>query len=382
MKHILQHALLTLLLSLLIASPHAATPPGYNSQPAYRAIAQFGNATDKRYAVHGMPSRLAAAKAAQQACLTAHPEQHAGTGYCELIQLGDATVATSQAIRARISDQPHPLFLWRYASDSATVYLAGSIHILKPGLYPLPRQFQQAFDQADTLVVEVDLSAHTPQALQFKYSQYGLLAEGKTLTDVLSAETYAALTSAGKTYGLPIAQMSRYKPAFISQQLALFALMSVGYDPALSVEQHFTKQAGDKSIAELETLDFQLDLLLNQPIDVQRQMTVDSLAQIDAFEPLTADLVSAWLAGDDRAFEAAFDAQSGASEASQMFMRELLDDRNVGMADKIAGYLQTEGTYFVLAGAAHYTGKNSIIRLLERRGLKGQRIYSSEDLKP
>ena len=56
-----------------------------------------------------------------------------------------------------------------------------------------------------------------------------------------------------------------------------------------------------------------------------------------------------------------------------------MDERNVGMADKIAGYLQTKGTYFVLVGAAHYVGDNSIIELLERQGIRGQRIYSNQN---
>ncbi len=374
-------ALVILALGALPALLQADEARGYADQPAYKAIVQFGDAADKQYAVHGMPNRLAAASAAQNACLTAHPTQGAVTGYCEIVQLGASPVTSSRDIRARVPDAPHPLYLWRYAAGDAIVYAAGSIHILKPGLYPLPRQFQQAFDKADTLVVEVDLSAYSPQTLQFKYSQYGLLPDGQTLEDVLSPETFSALNTIGNEYGLPVAQMSRYKPAFITQQLALFALMSVGYDPEQSVERFFTQQVGHRTIEELETLDFQLDLLFNESLDVQRQMTLDTLDQLPAFEPLTADLITAWLAGDDPAFEKAFETQSGTSEISQAFMRKLMDDRNVGMADKIAGYLNTEGTYFVLAGAGHYVGDNSIIRILERRGIRGQRIYSNQDLK-
>ncbi len=374
-------AIMVLALGALPALLQAAEPRGYAAQPAYKAIVQFGDHADKRYAVHGMPSRLAASKAAQNACLTAHPTQNAASGYCELVQLGASAITSSRDIRARVPETPHPLFLWRYAAGDTTVYLAGSIHILKPGLYPLPRQFQQAFDKANTLVVEVDLNAYSPQTLQFKYSQYGLLPDGQTLGDVLSADAFNALNAIGNEYGLPVAQMARYKPAFITQQLALFALMSVGYDPEQSVERFFTQQAGNRTIEQLETLDFQLDLLFNQPLDVQRQMAADTLDQIGDFEPLTADLVTAWLAGDDQAFEKAFDTQSGTSELSQAFMRKLMDDRNVGMADKIAGYLKTGGSYFVLAGAAHYVGDNSIIRILERRGIRGQRIYSNQDLK-
>lgn len=255
------------------------------------------------------------------------------------------------------------------------------MHILKTGLYPLPAQYQQAFDLTDNFVVEVDLAAFTPQQLQFKSTQYGMLPDGQQLSDVLTADTYAKLDAVTAEYGLPLAQLARFKPSFVTQQLAVLALMSVGYDPTQGVENFFTKQAQGKQILELETLDMQLDLLMNQPLDTQISLVDDTLSQMDAFEPFTADLISAWLSGDDAGFEAAFDAQSGASEASQAFMRALMDQRNVGMTDKIAAFLNGKGSYFVLVGAAHYIGDSSIIKLLERRGIRGERIYSNQNLR-
>ncbi len=347
---------------------------GYAAQADFKAIVQDANQSS--YPVYGMPSKLAAAKAAQAACRTANPASPAST--CELVRLGNQNITTSAAIRARIPNKPHPLFLWRYRQGETTVYLAGSIHIMKPGLYPLPSQMQAAFDAADHLVVEVNLDATRPEAMQFKYSQYGMLPDGATLADVLSPQTLERLTAVGNEYGLPVAQMARYKPAFVTQQLALFALMAVGYDPDFGVEGHFTRQAQGKDILQLETLDFQLDLLFNQPLDVQRQFAADTLEQMANFESLTADLVGAWLAGDDQTFISAFEAQSGTSPESQAFMRQLMDERNIGMAEKIADYLQSSGTYFVLVGAAHYIGENSIIKLLERQGIRGERIFSNQ----
>ena len=63
-------------------------------------------------------------------------------------------------------------------------------------------------------------------------------------------------------------------------------------------------------------------------------------------------------------------------------MRQLMDERNVGMAEKIDAYLQTSGTYFVLIGAAHYIGESSIINLLERKGIRGERIFSNQTIAP
>jgi uncharacterized protein YbaP (TraB family) len=51
-------------------------------------------------------------------------------------------------------------------------------------------------------------------------------------------------------------------------------------------------------------------------------------------------------------------------------MESLLDKRNVGMTDKIKGYLTDEGkeTYFIVVGAAHFVGEKGIVQLLENEG--------------
>ncbi len=281
-----------------------------------------------------------------------------------------------------VPQDAHPLFLWRYQHNNATVYLAGSVHILKSGLYPLPTQYQSAFEAADNLVLEVDMTAFTPAQLQAKTMQYALLGNNQQLPDVLDQETFHALNTVTAQYGLPLAQLGAFKPGFITQQLAVLALMSVGYDPSQGVETYFTQQAGDKQLMALETLDFQLDLLLNQPLETQIAMVQDTLAQMDQFEPFTAELVIAWLSGDDAGFYQAFEAQSGASQAAQDFMHELLDKRNIGMAEQIASYLNSDETYFVVAGAAHYIGENSIIDLLKNKGFTGTRIYSNQAITP
>ncbi|XOV83041.1 MAG: TraB/GumN family protein [bacterium] len=365
-----------------------STAPGWSETTAtpakqgYSAEAVFSGAPERRFSVHGQVNKLVAATAAQQACATAHPGPHSQTDYCELVSLNNVPLTTVADIRASLPDSPHPLFLWRYQHNEATVFLAGSVHILKRGFYPLPRQYQHAFELSDNLVLEVDMTALSPAELQAKTMQYAVLDNNQQLADVLDEETFNALNQVTAQYGLPLNQLRPFKPGFITQQLAVLALMAVGYDPGQGVESYFTAQAAEKNILALESLDFQLDLLMNQPLPLQVAMVRDTLDQMDDFETFTAELIRAWLSGDDERFYQAFAAQSGESEASRAFLKQLLDDRNVGMADEIERYLNSDSSYFVVAGAAHYTGKNNIIDLLEARGYRGERIYSDQQIKP
>ena len=124
---------------------------------------------------------------------------------------------------------------------------------------------------------------------------------------------------------------------------------------------------------QLETIDFQLDLLMNQPMPIQAKLVEETIDQAADFERVTANLVTAWLSGDDAAFEQAFSQQSGTSAETRAFMNQLMDQRNVGMADKIAQFLAGEGSYFVLVGAGHLVGDKSVIALLSERGHRGTR---------
>ena len=54
-------------------------------------------------------------------------------------------------------------FFWKVSTveggqDAATVYLMGSIHFADKSFYPLRKEIEQAFDQSDYLVVELDVN--------------------------------------------------------------------------------------------------------------------------------------------------------------------------------------------------------------------------------
>ena len=48
--------------------------------------------------------------------------------------------------------------MWKVSSNTATVYLLGSMHMATPEMFPLPREVEEAFAKSDTLVVEVNIN--------------------------------------------------------------------------------------------------------------------------------------------------------------------------------------------------------------------------------
>jgi uncharacterized protein YbaP (TraB family) len=375
----LRHAelLLTLLLAHFAHCASAYSLDGYAALATHKAAAvAVGNASIVGIA-SGQLSDAAASLTALQQCRGTRTDP---TPVCEITRLNDTVVTSAEAIRAGVPRAAHPLFLWRFESAGAQVYLAGSVHVMKPSLYPLPAQFDAAFARADRLVVEVDTQNVDPTAVAEKFRTYALLPQGQTLETVLTPATLAAATAHLAAQSSDIASVALLKPAIVATQLAVTRMTALGYLPEFGLEQHFIGAAGTRPILQLETLDEQLNLLTSPASAVQDEMLLETLQQMDTIEPLIAAMVTAWLAGDDVEFRRLFDEESGTSEDIQQFMRRLIDDRNVGMADKIAGYLTQPGTTFVLAGAAHMIGPQGIVALLEARGFHGQRIQSNDSI--
>jgi len=103
------------------------------------------------------------------------------------------------AAACRASAAEHKLFAWRVAGDPGTVYLLGSIHVVKPDLYPVPQPIEQAFAVSPELVKEIDTSGSNLALLQQQVLQRGLYTGGDKLESHLSPPTRAALVQAWRT---------------------------------------------------------------------------------------------------------------------------------------------------------------------------------------
>lgn len=373
--------LLSALLALLVGwAGAAAAQPGFDGLPGAKALAVVPTRPDAvRGVAHSQPHDLAASIQARELC-----QQQAAPGeVCEIVQLNGERITSGAEIRSRVPQSQHPLFLWRFQRHATVVYLAGSIHILKPSLYPLPRQLEAAFQQADYLVLEVDVASIDPQVLQQRTRQYVLLDGQRTLSGVLPPDLHRSLGRHLADYGMTPAMLEPAKPAWVMNQIVVSRLMALGYLPDSGLESHFVSRRTHQQVLELESLDAQLELLFDQPMATQIELLAETLEVADDIEPLLAGMLVAWLSGDDARFMEMFKAQSGDSPRSRAFTRQLLEDRNHTMAAGIRRFLDNAPpaqprTYFVLVGAAHLIGDEGIVPLLARDGIHGTRLRSTD----
>lgn len=350
------------------------------SLQAHVSVAHHTSDLSTLYDSGTQANRVAAAQSAMSKCQSANVDQPAA-GACELILMDDIAITTGQQLRGNKSHAT-PLYLWRFQNGAATVYLAGTVHILKESLHPLPPQYEDAYHATKNLVFEVDLSRHHPAEVQQKTLEYAKLS-AHSLRQSLPDDTYNRLVQAGMLYGMPVGQMQDFKPMLAFQQLSVMGLIAMGYDPAFGVDHYFGQlgQRQPERILQLETLDLQLSLLFNQPLDVQAAVLKQALDELDDLPAITQDLMSAYFNGDDDTLGALLKNQAGDNPLTKAFHQQLIDQRNRNMTKKVRGYLQTSDSYLVLVGAAHLIGPKGMVALLSKAGFTGVRIHSDQTIR-
>src|SRR5215471_5714789 len=120
---------------------------------------------------------------------------------------------------------------WLVKGEKCSVYLLGSVHVLKAENYPLPAVFENAFSNASIVVFETDIGAMMLPSTQAKMMERAQLPPGQTLKDVLSEKTYADLLEHLKQSDLPEEMITSKRPGMAVTMLAMVELEKDGYDP-------------------------------------------------------------------------------------------------------------------------------------------------------
>jgi uncharacterized protein YbaP (TraB family) len=261
--------------------------------------------------------------------------------------------------------------LWVLKNKNTTIYLFGTIHVLKPGLGWFDEAVRKAFDSSDELVQEIVFpDAATTQAAVMKYS---IATNGPPLTDQIPAEKRAAYAKAMTNLGFPANGFDRLKPWSAANNLTVMTLVKMGYDLNSGVEKTLTAAAEKekKPILGLETLDIQLGYFDGLPKDAQIAFLGQTIDELPKAGAEIGTMIDRWSKGDPDGLAKELNESL---EASPVLEKTLLTDRNRRWADWIKARMTRPGTVFIAVGAGHLAGKNSVQAFLGKLHLKVKRI--------
>lgn len=256
--------------------------------------------------------------------------------------------------------------LWSFEGKRNTIYLLGSVHFLSPA-EKLPAAIDAAYEDAEALVMEIDMDDIDPIEMQKVALELGVLPAGETLESHLGPETYATVAQKAREIGIEPQMLDRFRPWFAALTLVQLHLIKMGLDPNSGVEQRLLARAASdgKPIEGLETLREQLGILAALPDEQQREFLMYSVEDTERATKEIDTMIKAWRSGDVETLD---ELLAEGMEKYPKVYRPLTVDRNRKWIASIEQLLDDEDDYLIVVGTLHLVGDDSVIELLEKKG--------------
>lgn len=259
--------------------------------------------------------------------------------------------------------------VWVASNGDNTVYLGGTIHMLRESDYPLPDPFYTAYAAADVLVFETDISVMDQPGAQMGMLQQLMYTDGRTLQTVLNDEAYTALTDYVAGLGLPMMMLQNMKPGMLMSSLEVMAFQQLGFMPQ-GVDLYFYERAGSdgKDIDYLESVQQQVEFVAELGEGEESDYVLLSLSDLEELEVDIDGMVETWRQGDSALMMESFvdDMQESAPDSYEL----LLSGRNTEWMTQIEAMLADSDTEYVLVGVAHLLGEDGLVEMLRARGYR------------
>ncbi|HMH89168.1 MAG TPA: TraB/GumN family protein [Steroidobacteraceae bacterium] len=281
-----------------------------------------------------------------------------------LLGLALSCVAVSAAVRADTALHA----LWELHGKHNTVYILGSIHVLRPTDYPLAPAVLNAYSHAKSILMEVNLQEIDPQRMQIELLGSARLPEGKTLPSIMGTQRYERAGVLAREVGVDISIFDAFAPWFVAEAISQLQLQQLGFQPKSGVEMFFLEHARSdgKPVAGLETVHDQIALFDALSMDEQADYLVSSLEEAHDLPKEVDAMVHAWQRGDTVWFADQLKSELGRNPG---LYQNVLVARNRKWVPKIEALLNDDKDYLVIVGTGHLVGRGSVIELLGKDGI-------------
>ncbi|HSY94099.1 MAG TPA: TraB/GumN family protein, partial [Steroidobacteraceae bacterium] len=258
--------------------------------------------------------------------------------------------------------------LWEVHGKHNTVYLLGSIHVLRLSDYPLAPAVLEAYGNAKSVLMEVNMEELSSAQVQAEMLASASLPDGKTLLDVLGQQRYGRAAALAHEVGVELSLFDQFAPWFAAEAISQLQLAQLGFQPESGVEMYFMERARSdgKTVAGLETVHDQISIFQDMPLDTQAEYLASSLEQAHDLPHEVDSMVRAWQQGDTQWF--ANQLLSEFKQDSRLY-QSVLGARNRKWLPKIEALLNDDKNYLVIVGTGHLVGAGSVIELLKKDGI-------------
>ena len=260
--------------------------------------------------------------------------------------------------------------LWQVTgADGQVSHVFGTMHSADPAVTTLAAPVEGAFDAAERVILELDMSPAT----LLESARLMMYQDGGGLSKDIPVDLLREVNALAVDKGWPPRVLEQLRPWAVAVSLgAPPHAEGLTLDAKLAAEA----RARHKSVFGLETVAEQMRTFTSLSVDEQITLlrdVVDESAKLPAF---FAELKQAYLAGDlDQILELGRqDLDKPDAELARRLLQGLLVDRNRLMVERMQGYLQ-QGHSFIAVGALHLPGGDGILQGLRARGYRVEAVH-------
>lgn len=263
--------------------------------------------------------------------------------------------------------------LWKISDEDTTLYLFGTVHLLKAGTDWRSVAFEAAWQETDYVYFETDVSMSAQLGMQKIMTQLGMNPKGTSLSSFFNDVDLAVLKQGAKNAKLPFAMLEPMRPWLAMLVISVQQYITEGANPTSGVDYVLNQEAAssDKEIRFFETPEQQISFFADFSDAEAARMLVEGLVYTqdhpDLFDTMTED----WLAGRPQALA---DMINDSLTSNPTLTQTLLYDRNKAWVEELATLMVAEqGTFLIAVGAGHLAGTKSVQDYLATKGFVAER---------
>ncbi len=263
--------------------------------------------------------------------------------------------------------------VYEISDEKGKFYIGGTIHVLRATDYPLPLEYNKVFNKSNIIVFETDIEKLDSFSSQREFLKSMSYKDSKNLENYLSQGSIDQLKLYCKNNNLSYKSMKKFKVSLAVLNIMMNEMQKVGVS-GNGIDKHYFVMAKEKNkkISYLESVQKQIKILSSMGEGKEDAYLIESLKEAYSLNEDIVKLIKAFKNADVKVLEEFLLADSIVDD--KKMYKDLIIDRNKAWVEKLVIYTTNSDIEFVLVGAMHLIGKDSILLMLKNKGFKVKQV--------
>ena len=258
-------------------------------------------------------------------------------------------------------------------------YIVGTYHFAPASFADSIPGMHQAMEETTQVCGELDMMDAFKPENAARLLQTQTLPEGVTLSSLLTEDQLKRLNPLLlEVLGADLndedfaEQLESMNPVTVSTTLTTMSYMKkfAAFNPMDLIDNYFQSQAlkNGKTVQGFETVDFQIGVLYNAPLQKQVEDLMCTVDNYDAVMEMTDRITDAYFSQDLQTIEEVFEEEASFDCSNSPDDYDILIyDRNRNWVEVMPAMMAEKPTLFAV-GAGHLGGEQGVLKLLEGLG--------------